>query len=213
MMPPLKLPHSRQDARSFLFNALCRNLRERRGCVRLGGNAVCSLDVSALIYLRADLSLGHNLPKRSRAETYLKMHKRSELHINGYFKAFYNSSIEVFPDGILTLGSGYINSNCVISCAKSITIGDGAAISRNVKIYDSDHHKIFDEHKNQVNLSAPVVIGSNVWIGIDAVILKGVTIGQGAMIAAGAVVTHDIEPNCIAAGVPAKIIRRGINWN
>jgi acetyltransferase-like isoleucine patch superfamily enzyme len=211
-MPPLRLPHSLQNPKEFLFNRFCPNIRRKDGKIKLNGRAICAIDASASIYLWSDINLGANLPSRSHAETYLKMHKNSELHVNGRFKVFYGSSIEIFPHGILTVGTGYINSGCIISCAKSITIEDGAAIARNVKIYDSDHHKIFNENRQEVNQPKAVIIKRNVWIGIGATILKGVTIGEGAVIAAGAVVTHDVEPDCVAAGVPAAVIRQNAGW-
>ncbi|MDR2795256.1 MAG: acyltransferase [Spirochaetaceae bacterium] len=210
---PLKQPHSSLNLRDIFFNRFCPNIRKHQGKIRFNGRAICTLDAGAGIYLCADLSLGHNLVNHCHAETYLKMHKDSQLYVNGYFKVFYGSSIEIFPGGVLSVGKGYINSGCVISCAKSITIEDGAAIARGVKIYDSDHHKIVDEHNGAVNCPKPIVIKRNVLVGVNAVILKGVTIGEGAVIAAGAVVTHNVAANCIAAGVPAVIIRQNINWS
>lgn len=58
----------------------------------------------------------------------------------------------------------------------------------------------------------PVCIGNHVWIGQRAMILKGVSIGDGAIIAAGAVVTRDVPAGCLAAGVPAKVIRKNVEW-
>lgn len=185
---------------------------QQKGNITLSGNAIIDFDPTASIELHGHLSVGHNLRKGSNAETYLKMHSGSKLIVNGYFKAFFDSSIEVFPGGVLTLGSGYINSDSVISCINSITIGDGSAIARGVFIYDSDHHKIIDGQGNLKNPSAPITIGKNVWIGVGAIILKGVTIGDGAVIAAGSVVTSDVPSRCIAAGNPARVIKRDIDW-
>lgn len=60
--------------------------------------------------------------------------------------------------------------------------------------------------------SAPIVIGNHVWIGLNVTILKGVTIGDGCMVAAGAVVTKSFPPNYLIGGVPAKIIKEDILW-
>ncbi|MEW5954329.1 MAG: DapH/DapD/GlmU-related protein [Bacillota bacterium] len=176
------------------------------------GNVVFDLSPAASIELNSHLSMGHNLRSGSNAETYLKMHAGSSLIVNGYFKVFYGSSIEIFPGGVLTLGSGYINSDCVIACAKRITIGEGVAIARRVFIYDSDHHKIIDEQGSLKNPPELIIIGNHVWIGVGAIILKGVTIGDGAVIAAGSVVTHDVPARCVAAGNPAVVIKENINW-
>jgi acetyltransferase-like isoleucine patch superfamily enzyme len=58
----------------------------------------------------------------------------------------------------------------------------------------------------------PIIIGNNVWIGTNVTVLKGVTIGDGAIIAAGSVVTKDVPANCMAAGVPAKVIKEHVKW-
>ena len=182
------------------------------GTIHQNGNVILDLSPTSRIELKADLSLGHHLREGSCAETYLKMHDESRLTVNGYFKAFYGSSIELFPNAVLTLGSGYMNCGSTIACAKRITIGDGVAIARGVFIYDSDHHQILDAHGEQTNPPMPVMIGNHVWIGVGAIVLKGVTIGDGAVIAAGAVVTHDVPPGCMAAGNPARVIREDIDW-
>lgn len=182
------------------------------GTIHKLGNVIFNLHPTSKILLNADISMGHNLREGSHAETYLKMQENSLLIINGFFRAFFGSSIEVFPNAKLTLGRGYINSGCVIACANIITIGDEVAIARGVHIYDSDHHQLLDECGHQTNLPAPVIIGDHVWIGVGAIILKGVTIGDGAVIAAGAVVTHDVPPGCMAAGSPAQVIKESIKW-
>ena len=94
-------------------------------------------------------------------------------------------------------------------CAKNIEIGNDVAIAREVIIRDTDAHDIVDGKHKKVK---PVKIGNHVWIGAKAMIMKGVTIGDGTIIAAGAVVTKDIPENCIAAGVPAKIIKENVTW-
>jgi len=182
------------------------------GTIHKLGNVILDMHPESKIEMNADLGMGHNLRKGSFAETYLKMHENSRLIVNGYFKVFFGSSIEIFPNAVLTLDGGYINSGCTISCANRISIGSGAAIARGVYIYDNDHHEILDEQGNQINHSVPVVIGKHVWIGVGATVLKGVTIGDGAVIAAGAVVTKNIPAKSLAAGVPASVIRENIEW-
>ncbi|WP_206214798.1 MULTISPECIES: DapH/DapD/GlmU-related protein [unclassified Adlercreutzia] len=127
----------------------------------------------------------------------------------GSFSFFYDADVVVFPGGELTLGSGYINSSCKIRCAKSINIGKEVAISHDVTIMDSDHHSIC----GQPVAARPVVIGDHVWIGTRSTILKGVTVGEGSIVAAGALVTKDIPPNSLVAGIPAKVIKEGVWWD
>ncbi len=98
--------------------------------------------------------------------------------------------------GTLTIGAGtFFNSNCSITCLEKIEIGDYCAIANNVVIVDHDHnYKGIGEKKF---LSAPIRIGSNVWIGANCVILKGSVIGDNSVIAAGSVVNCEVESNTL----------------
>jgi len=98
----------------------------------------------------------------------------------------------------ITIGDGSGMSGTVISSAECIEIGSKVFCGANVTITDTDWHE---------NKSAPVIIGSNVWLGINVVVLKGVTIGNNTVVAANSVVTKDIPANVIAAGQPAKVVK------
>ncbi len=198
--------------KTFYYNNLCSNVNRKNGTFIVYKNAIMDIHKTSKINLNADFYINSNHFKGSKAEGYLKMHESSILYINGNFKLFYGATIQIFKNAILTLGKGYINSNSVIACSSNITIGDGATIARGVYIYDGDHHSIIDENNNPLNDAAPIYIGKHVWVGVKATILKGVTIGDGSVIAAGAVVTNDIPQNCLAAGVPAKVIKKNVNW-
>ena len=141
--------------------------------------------------------------------SYLSMGDGATLEASGTFSVGDNAYVIIRKNVALRLGSGYINSNAQIVCDKSITIGNQVAIADGVLIRDSDDHDICYEGYEK---TAPVVIGDHVWIGHRATILKGVTIGDGAIIAAGAVVTKDVPPNAIAGGVPAKVIKNDVKW-
>lgn len=123
------------------------------------------------------------------------------------FAIHYGCHVNVKDNAKLVLQSGYMNSGCWIDCAMSIKIGKDACISNEVMIRDNDAHTINGKYSK-----AAVVIGDHVWISARAVVLKGVTIGDGAVIAAGAVVTHDVPAHALVGGVPAKIIRQNIVW-
>ena len=105
------------------------------------------------------------------------------------------------------LGSNvFINAGCKFQDQGGIYIGDDVLIGHNVVLATLNH----DENpENRANLIAnPIRIGNKVWIGSNATILPGVSVGDGAIIAAGAVVTKDVGENSIVAGVPAKFIRK-----
>lgn len=99
----------------------------------------------------------------------------------------------------------FINAGCCFQDQGGITIGDGALIGHQVVLATLNHELAPD--KRQSLIPKPIIIGNNVWIGSHATILGGVTIGDNAVIAAGAVVTRDVPENTIAGGVPAKIIK------
>ena len=106
-----------------------------------------------------------------------------------------------------------INMNCVFLDCNTITIGNRSGIGPGVHIYTVFHPTDPDERLSRESnfwrsRTAPVVVGSNVWIGGGSIILPGVTIGDGSTIGAGSVVTHDIPPRCVAVGNPCRVIRR-----
>lgn len=95
-------------------------------------------------------------------------------------------------------------------CRKQISIGNNTDIAAGVLIQDYDGHVLLPNTRETSAL--PISIGNNVWIGANSVILKGVTIGDGVVVAAGSIVTKDVPPKCLVGGVPAKIIRENIEW-
>ncbi|HCO01211.1 MAG: acetyltransferase [Alteromonadaceae bacterium] len=115
----------------------------------------------------------------------------------------------------------YVGEGSKIWSAGHITIGNRVLISHNVNIFDSHTHPIraSERHEQFMNIASvghpssidlnesPILIADDVWIGAMATILKGVTVGEGAIVGAAAVVTKDVPPWTIVAGNPAKIIR------
>ncbi len=99
-------------------------------------------------------------------------------------------------NGILSIGSKcFFNSQVDITCTEHITIGDGCQFGQNVVIVDHDHN-IRNEGDGPL-ISSPITIGNNVWVGADCVILRGVTIGDNAVIAAGSVIHDDIPADSV----------------
>lgn len=140
-----------------------------------------------------------------------------------------NDNIFESSEGFISIGNNtFINSGTKIISRSTISIGDNVTIAWGCMIYDHDSHsidyreRINDQHQqlqdwqkgnfianknwDTVN-SKPIVIGNNVWLGFDVVVLKGVTIGDGAIIGARSVVTRDIPAWSIAVGNPAKVVK------
>ena len=102
------------------------------------------------------------------------------------------------------MGKGVmIMNNCLMMARGGITIDDGVMIAANAQLISNNH----DSHDRMILTCKPVHICKNVWIGAGATILPGVTVGDNAVVAAGAIVTKDVAPNTIVGGNPAKVIR------
>jgi acetyltransferase-like isoleucine patch superfamily enzyme len=111
--------------------------------------------------------------------------------------------LEVGRDATLSIGKGtYLNRNVHIVAAESVQIGCFVQIGWDVVIMDTDLHG----HSGQPAGTKPVVIGDEVWIGCRALVLKGVHVGNGAIIAAGAIVTKDVPPLTIVASPSATVV-------
>jgi acetyltransferase-like isoleucine patch superfamily enzyme len=160
------------------------------------------------IILNGDLELACSWSQKAVLPFLLKLGEGATLRVNGRFRLYEGSMIYVNKNATLSLGSGYINNRLQLSCFQKIEIGQQVVISEGVTIRDSDNHTIL----GGFNKSAPITICDRVWIGINVTILKGVTIGSGAVVGAGAVVTKDVPEGCLAAGVPARVIKENISW-
>jgi maltose O-acetyltransferase len=111
------------------------------------------------------------------------------------------------PGGVIEIGNNvFINYGSSIVGSKRIKIGDNCLIGAHVMMMDCDFHRIEDKSWDTSGL--PIVLEDRVWLGNRSIVLKGVTIGEDAVVAAGSVVTRDIPPRTLVAGVPARELRR-----
>lgn len=118
--------------------------------------------------------------------------------------------IESFGRGrIMMEGDNFVNRNCCIVSGGSIKVGRGTTVGPGVVVYDHDHN-FRNEPSGPAYICSPIVIGRDVWIGANAVILKGVTIGSGSVIGAGAIITRDIPDRAIVT-LDLKIRVRGMD--
>lgn len=134
----------------------------------------------------------------------MKIEKGSVINMNQFF----------FDINKIKIGfNSHINQSCFLDGRGGIEIGNNTSISHYVKIVTGSHDI---QSSNFLGIEKNVHIGDYVWIGIGAIILPGVTIGTGAVVCAGAVVTKDVEPYTIVGGVPAKKIgerQKELNYN
>jgi acetyltransferase-like isoleucine patch superfamily enzyme len=154
----------------------------------------------------------------------LRSKKPRAVVIGKHVSCYAGCSFSVGENGQCTIGDFTLLNGALIMADEKIEIGSYCLVSWNVGIADSDFHplepaqRLIDAQALAPYLSdrparpqlktAPVKIANNVWIGMNAVILKGVTIGENSVVAAGSVVTKSVQPNTVVAGNPAVIVKR-----
>ena len=111
-------------------------------------------------------------------------------------------------EGCLEIGENvFINYGTSISASRLVRIGPDSSIGTGCLLMDNAFHRVEPELRTERPPSAPIELGRNVWLGARVTVLPGVTIGHDSCIGTGSVVTHDIPPRVLAAGIPARVIR------
>jgi len=159
------------------------------------------LDIAGRLRLGSLGHVGRYSPSHARFDP------GSRTTVRGQFSVYSGFSLLVGAGAELELGSGFFNHGARIVCGARISIGDKCWFGPEVMLRDDDEHAIAGGTR-----TAPIVIGNNIWVGARAIILKGVTIGDGAIVAAGAVVAKDVPPRTLVAGVPARVVRKEVSW-
>lgn len=149
-----------------------------------------------------------DLVTRQTAITDLFHQMGQRVTLNGHFEAIYGDHISLGDDV-------FINGNCFFQDSNRITLGNRVIIAPDTKFYCGEHALDAtnrfgtrpDGSRYLITHTAPIKVGNDVWIGGNVTVIGGVHIGNNVVIAAGAVVTRDIPDNCVAGGVPAKVIK------
>lgn len=102
----------------------------------------------------------------------------------------------------------FVNRNCYLDAHAAIVLGNDVVVGHNTRIVTSNHEIGPSSRRAGAVTARAVHIQDGAWLGADCIVLPGLTIGPGAIVAAGSVVTTDVEPDVLVAGVPAKVVRR-----
>jgi len=148
----------------------------------------------------------HGFPKLKKHNGTVSIGNRTTIWPGVKFAAI--SSDPSKPAEINVGAYSSIGDNTQIHCCNRVTIGDYVLMSWGVNILENNYH---DTEDNTIR-TAPVTIEDRVWIGCNVIILSGVTVGAGSIIAAGSVVTKDVPARSLVAGNPAKVIRETKPW-
>ncbi len=138
----------------------------------------------------------------------LTMAPRAHVHFGA--RCSIDRGLTIEASGIIDIGANTIfGHHCTIAARSSVIVGQDCLIAELVSIRDHDHTSAHTgvPTRSQGEDVAPVRIGNNVWLGAKVTVLKGVSIGDGAIVGANAVVTSDLPPGAVAVGVPARMIR------
>jgi acetyltransferase-like isoleucine patch superfamily enzyme len=180
----------------------------RNARTRVYSGARLTVERGGRLDVAGQLRLGVTWPGGRYYDSHALVRRGATLRVTGLMAIHTEFRIWVNEGATLSLGSGYINAGLNLSCFEAITIGDDCAIASQVTLRDSDNHALSGVPKG----SAPITIGDHVWIGMNATVLKGVDIGSGAVVAAGALVARDVAPGTLVGGVPARVLRDDVSW-
>ena len=155
---------------------------------------------------------------------HMRSTRASAVQLGNHVSCYAGVSFALGKEGTCKIGDFTLLNGALIMCDDRIEIGSHCLISWNVGIADSDFHPIDAAQRRLDTLAlapfysnrpprpplrtAPVLIRDNVWIGMNALVLKGVTIGENSVIAAGAVVSKDVPPNVVVAGNPGVVVKQ-----
>jgi len=138
---------------------------------------------------------------------------RAQMHVSGNPRIHPTASLH-WGQNIHLGANSHINQYCCVWASRNskIVLGDNLLMGPGVKIFSSNHGSKVGRPMNvQPHVEKDIIIGNDVWIGANSVVVAGVRIGDGAIIAAGSVVTKDVEDHTIVGGAPARVIRKRLD--
>ncbi len=170
---------------------------------------------NAAIY-HANLERGRHTYIGNRVIIY-QAHGGGPVRLGNRVSLLRDTIIETGQGGSVTIGDdAYIHPRCQINAyLTSVQIGRGVMLAANCALYPHNHGVMPGQpiRKQPLETKGPIIIGDDAWLGTGVVVLGGVRIGHGAVIGAGAVVTHDIPNGAIATGVPAHVVKMRSDLN
>jgi acetyltransferase-like isoleucine patch superfamily enzyme len=184
---------------------------QRRIALHLDARVEFTLAADSLLHVMDKLVV-LTRSQKTLGRTHIQINDNGRMIIEGKVLLYPCSAFVVDAGASLKIGGGtYIGDASRVICQTGIDIGRDCALSWEVQIMDSDLNRI--EHNGEiVNKPEPIRIEDHVWIGSRTTILKGVVIGEGAVIGCNSVVTRSIPPLALAAGNPCRVIREGVSW-
>lgn len=190
-----------------------RLVRDASATLELGGDLVIGdlKQSSGKKKKRTGTGRGKTIGPVTSAPATLRMFKNSRLETRGWVHMSPGTNVVIGPGATLRIAGSVFFSGGTVLCSGLIEIGEATGIAWDVNISDSDMHPVVVDGEPMPHCQ-PIRIGDHVWVGNGVRILKGVTVGDGAILAAGAIVTKDVEPRTLVGGVPARVLRKNVDW-
>ena len=199
------------------YNYFCKNvIRTSKAKLIPYKNAILDLQGDSKIILSGsnNLCIGINKLKGSKAETHVRLNDGAIWNCKNGAGLFYNTVVEVKNKAVFDTGFFTANGGSVIIAHKSINLGEDVMIGRNVIIYDSDFHTLYDQAGEVCNPPQQVNIENHVWLTSNIIVQKGVTIGQDSLITAYTTVNKDVPAHSIYGGDSVgKTIKDHVEWS
>lgn len=196
------------------YNYFCKSvIREGKGKIIPYKNAIINLDRKARIYVRGkDIEIGINKLKGSKAETHVRIEANAVWESNNGCGLFYNTVFEIKANAHFTSGYFTANGGSVIIVAKKMTFGEDVMLGRNIIVYDSDFHKVYNKN-GQCSEPKEVVIEDHVWLTSNITVLKGARIGKDSLVTSQTLIRKNFpEKAIIGGGASGKIIANDAHW-
>lgn len=156
------------------YNYLCSKVKRDKGAKLIPyWGAKIELQKGSKVVLHANLNVCIGKVKGSHEEAYVQLHENAVLEVNGHVMVAYGAMIQAHPNARITIGQSYLNTRAIVVAEKEIHIGNDVLIARDSVIFDSDFHPVFNEDGERANEPKAVNIEDHVWIGVRAVVLRG----------------------------------------
>lgn len=193
--------------RTLFFNYMCPNIKRKKGFLVVYKKAQLFFEKNSRLVIK-DGILYFGRSYGCKKDSILRMQENSLFSISGKNCIEYGADILIKKNGQVILGrDNYFNCGLFLRCHEKITVEENCYFGPKVELHDCDGHMI-----NGVLNKAPIKIESKVWLCSNVEVLNGVNIGEGAVIGARALVMSDVDGSCLAVGIPAKVVKTGIEW-
>ena len=203
--------HNRKHLPTLVkLNGGVRNLLRDKPYFQPYGCVLAQISPLATIIAKQRIAFGKSVFAETRVESRIRMEADAFFSMGGGVVS-YGCNIEMFHGGRLIIGDDfYANTGLTIVCAGEIRMGNGVTLGRNVTI--RDYHGDHWLNREGYQTTRPVTIGDHVWLGECSTVMPGVIIGTGAVVASHSLVTKNVPPNTLVAGIPACVIRENVQW-